>query len=277
MTSKIQKLDLRVTLKDPTEPEVWVGVATSSPTDVHGRLMGPRCRYSSTVEVAYPLRPTSRPLEGLAGIVRRAVIPEASQWEPTHPFLYEGPVELWEGDQLVEGRWVRCGIRYLHLGNRGLRLNGHLFTLRGVARNACPAEEMMQLREQGVNLLLVDVAAAPAPLWAAADAVGMLVLGKVAASRAAIAKACDQQSHPANLGWLLDRAIFADATLRGLAAPLLERRAGELIGIHADAGDAAMPEAHFRFGLPGDSGLPCLAFSPEYLPDAPGLIGTVRP
>src|SRR4051812_27257434 len=86
-------------LHDPAEPEVWITVtpAFQTPTtDVRGRLMGPRCHYASTVEVAYPLRPFARPPEGLPALARRVVIPEASLWEPQCPFLYQGPVELWE-------------------------------------------------------------------------------------------------------------------------------------------------------------------------------------
>ena len=264
-------------LKDPTEPEVWVGVVTSESAEVRGRLMGPRCRYSSTVEVAYPFRPAPRPPDGLPGIARRAIIPEASQWEPTHPFLYEGPVELWEGDRLVEERHVRCGIRYLHLGSRGLHLNGRLMTVRGVRRDGCSAEEMTTLREQGVNLVVADVAAAPAQLWADADEVGMLVLGIVRGSAEAIEQASIRQTHPCNLGWLLVPAILEEPTLRLLAAPLLEHRAGELLGLHGPPGHADYPEVQFRVGPPGDPSLPCLALSLQDLPDSPGLIGTVRP
>jgi hypothetical protein len=281
MTIKIDQLDVRIDLKDPTEPTVWIGVVAegASPSvDVRGRLMGPRCRYSSTVEVAYPWRTAPRTPAGLTGIVRRAVIPEASQWEPTHPFIYEGPVELWDGEQLCDERRVRCGIRYVHLGNRGLRLNGRLFTLRGVQRNTCSAEEMATLRDQGVNLLVVDVAQAAPQLWADADVVGIFVLGKVGASGDAIAQACARQTHPSNFGWIIDATIFDDRSLRDQAAPLLQRRAGELIGIHSSASGETPPEVQFVVGPPDSvRALPCLALSSEDLPESPGLFGTVRP
>src|SRR5436190_14007505 len=88
---------------DPGSVELWITVTPdrlTATTELRGRLMGPRCPYASTVEVAYPLRP----IPGLNGdtpgaIRRRVVIPEASLWDTESPFLYEGPIELWEGEQ----------------------------------------------------------------------------------------------------------------------------------------------------------------------------------
>jgi hypothetical protein len=185
---------------------------------------------------------------------------------------------LWDGEQLCDERQVRCGIRYMHLGNRGLRLNGCLTTLRGVQRDTCSAEEMAKLRDQGVNLLVVDVAKAAPELWADADEVGILVLGKVGASNAAIEQARTRQTHPANFGWLIDPAIFDDGKLRDQAAPLLQRRAGELIGIHGSSSAEIPPEVQFIFGAPESArDRPCLALSSADLPEAPGLLGTVQP
>jgi hypothetical protein len=281
MKPGIEKIDLHIQLRDPTEPEVWVGVVAngaSASTEVRGRLMGPRCRYSTTVEVAYPFRPAPRPPQGLEGVPRRAIIPEASAWEPTHPFLYEGPVELWDNDQRLDENVVRCGIRYLHLGSRGFRLNGRLYALRGLLRDQCPTGEMADLREQGVNLLVTEVDRSSEQLWVDADEVGMLVLGRVSASAESIERACSRQSHPANVGWLLASTIFEDASLRAFATPLLERRGGELIGIASADVEGRSSEAQFCFGGErGGEGLPWLALTSEDLPETPGLIGTVRP
>jgi hypothetical protein len=281
MSAVIEKVDLRLQLRDPTEPEVWVGVVAngaSASAEVRGRLMGPRCRYSTTVEVAYPFRPAPRPPHGLDGMPRRAIIPEASAWEPTHPFLYEGPVELWDNDQRLDEQVMRCGIRYFHLGSRGFRLNGRLCTLRGRLRDECSVAEMANLRGEGVNLLIAAVQRSSEQLWADADEVGMLVLGIVPGTAESIALACARPNHPATLGWLLDRAIFEDASLRQLAAPLLERRGGELIGVLSPDADVADSAVQFCFGAarPGE-GLPWLASTSEDLPETPGLIGVVRP
>jgi hypothetical protein len=75
--------------------------------NVRGRLMGPRCPGVSTVEVAYPLRP----LPGEAGAFQ-VLIPEPNMWSPVLPFRYEGPVEFWQGGELVGQVTLSLGLRF---------------------------------------------------------------------------------------------------------------------------------------------------------------------
>src|SRR5262249_24057998 len=151
-----------------------------------GRLMGPRCRYAWTVEVAYPLRKAPHEVRGSV-IFRRAVIPEAKLWEPASPFLYAGVVELWEGEQRLDQQEITLGLRYFSVGSRGLRLNGKLLTMRGVQRNERDVMEMLHLREKGYNLIVAEHAAASPELWANADNVGLLVLTRVPSTEQAFA------------------------------------------------------------------------------------------
>src|SRR5260221_11284590 len=102
-------------------------------TEVRGRLMGPRCVYASTVEVAYPLRaghgapaPEANPR-----IIKRVVIPEPNWWDPISPFLYEGPLELWQDGELCDQRTLRHALRTLKIGSKGLRVNGQPFSIHG--------------------------------------------------------------------------------------------------------------------------------------------------
>src|SRR4051794_31875314 len=101
MSNSILHIELTDHSLIPAEAEVRLTVVPrvlNAGTEVRGRLMGPRCRFASTVEVAYHSRPqlipTSRP-----AITLRAIIPEASFWEPQSPHLYSGPVELWQDGQ----------------------------------------------------------------------------------------------------------------------------------------------------------------------------------
>src|SRR5437763_974188 len=68
--------------------------------EFRGRLMGPRCPYATTVEIAYPLRPLPRiertSLQTVTGCI---IIPEPSLWDPVSPFLYQGPLALCEVGQ----------------------------------------------------------------------------------------------------------------------------------------------------------------------------------
>src|SRR5689334_4063070 len=95
--TNLLSVSLRDAVLSPVEADVRITFTFRRPVDgleVRGRLMGPRCRYASTVEVAYPFRPLPAPQDQVA-LPARVLIPEPSLWEPTCPFLYEGPVELW--------------------------------------------------------------------------------------------------------------------------------------------------------------------------------------
>ena len=51
----------------------------------------------------------------------RVLIPEPSPWNPASPFLYYGPVELWQAGARVDSARVTHGLRTLHLTRAGLR------------------------------------------------------------------------------------------------------------------------------------------------------------
>src|SRR5579885_2237859 len=182
MANCIRELMLHDRSRDPAEAEIWVSVVPEQitpSTEVRGRLMGPRCVYSSTVEVAYPLKPFARPLEGWPGIVRRVVIPEASLWDPQSPFLYEGPIELWEEGELCERVQVRHGLRGISLGPRGLRVNAQVVEVRGLATSTCAAAEARQLNDAGFNTVLTGIGRETEELLDVADRFGFLVLVRV--------------------------------------------------------------------------------------------------
>src|SRR3982751_515934 len=100
MANRIVKVLLEDHSLDPMSAEVWITVypETLTPkTELRGRLMGPNCPYASTVEIAYPLKPLMRSEQHPDGALRcRVAIPEPSLWDVQSPFLYSGPVELWQ-------------------------------------------------------------------------------------------------------------------------------------------------------------------------------------
>jgi hypothetical protein len=164
-------------------------------TEVRGRLMGPRCRFAGTVEVAYHLRKLSSD----RAVTLRAVIPEASLWEPQTPHLYAGPVELWQDGQRCEVVNVRHGLRYLALGPRGLRVNGHLLRLRGRRVTRLEEAAALALRESGYNLVVAPVTEESRAIWEVADRIGLFVLGR-AEGESALAE--QLTAHPSCLGWI---------------------------------------------------------------------------
>src|SRR5262245_48142127 len=126
LPADLESVTVRNRVLNPAEAELWI---TAVPRDLlsvmelRGRLMGPRCSYSTTVEVAYPLRPLPRQPDNPRQLIARVVIPEPSLWDPESPFLYQGPVEVWkDGNRWCETQ-LSHGLRQYHLGPRGLRWN----------------------------------------------------------------------------------------------------------------------------------------------------------
>ena len=124
MNNRIRQIEVRDRSTVPAEAEVWITVVpeqVTPATEVRGRLMGPRCVYAATVEVAYPLRPLPTPSERGA-LAFRIVVPEPSLWDPMSPFLYRALLELWENGQCCDRATVIHGLRRLQLDHSGLRV-----------------------------------------------------------------------------------------------------------------------------------------------------------
>jgi Glycosyl hydrolases family 2 len=179
MTNRIVKVLLEDRSLDPVSAEVWITVhpETLTPaTELRGRLMGPSCPYASTVEIAYPLSPLKRSEQQLPGALRcRVVIPEPSLWDVQSPFLYSGPIELWQDGQRIDSVSVRHGLRKMRVGPQGLLLNGKPLTLRGRVVGGPTETEALALRGEGCNLLVPRDEAEET--WDVADRFGFLVLG----------------------------------------------------------------------------------------------------
>jgi hypothetical protein len=201
---------------------LWLGV------EARGRLVGPRCVYASTVEVAYPLRMlSSRQAEG---VTARVLIPEPSLWDPTCPFLYQGPVELWDERGLVRAWEMSHGLRWLQLAPGGLRWNGQPLTLHGVAQQELVQSDAAWLRQSGYNTLLAGLPQA-ARLADAADHLGFLMLVRVSGDLDSLPAARGLGDHACFLGWLLPQEMVEDESARAAAIVQLGDRPGALLGV----------------------------------------------
>ena len=87
----IRRVHVRYRSLSPAAAEVWVSAEVAGATpgavgELHGRVMGPRCRYATTVEVAYPLRPLPPlPVRGYAPPRPMATVQAAFQFAAEHP------------------------------------------------------------------------------------------------------------------------------------------------------------------------------------------------
>ncbi|HEY7153753.1 MAG TPA: hypothetical protein VH575_07320 [Gemmataceae bacterium] len=208
MDNRIRQIEVRDRSLVPAEAEVWISVTAEQQTpttELRGRLMGPRCPYAGTVEVAHPLRslPPDRAAES-SGLTKRAIIPEACLWEPESPFLYRGPIELWQDGCRCDQIALSHGLRSLHMDERGLRINGRPLTLHGRWVTACSDAEAQVLRQAGCNLLIAPVEESTLPLWEQADRLGFFMLGCVPDDDALSWERLEMLSrHASCLGWLM--------------------------------------------------------------------------
>src|SRR5205823_5045730 len=178
MSPRIGEVTIKPVRLTPTEAElaVEIGCASSDEAcDVHGRLMGPTCLYSTTVEVAYPIRRLHLAESGPPKLVGRVVIPEPSWWDPESPFLYVAVVERWEGGAKVEEQRVPCGLRTAKPTPTGLRWNGGPLELQTKSRPTATESEWAHARAEGFNAVVVPLAVAD-PAWEYGDRVGLLIV-----------------------------------------------------------------------------------------------------
>ncbi len=229
------KLALRQQRLDPTEAEVWVSVIKDpgqSISDMDGRFVGPRCRYASTVEVAYPLRPVPHLADDPGSITKRVVIPEPSMWTPQSPFLYEVSLRTVEGDsETIE---LVHGLRMLEFKPQGISLNGQRFTPKVVAGEEWSDSQMERLRQQEVNTLLVDMHGVNLRLWDRADQLGFFIVGELSTAQSLPLTAMVGQ-HPCTLGWLIDQEMVQ------AASPMAEMAKWQRFGIRLSKPTADLP------------------------------------
>jgi hypothetical protein len=291
MANRIRAVEIRERLVDLMEPEVWVTVhpeQVTATTEVVGRLVGPRCRFAGTVEVAYPLRPFARgPLafRETPSLPRRVVIPEASYWDTESPFLYVGPVELWEEGRPCDRTELRVGLRVIQLGPRGVSVNGRPTALRGAAVRELTEGQALALREQGINLLIAPASPATAGVWDLADQIGFLVLGRVRPSPDSLRAAEARRGHPSRLGWLLELSAANAAQVPEDLRTLAAGHPGALLGVELRDPALAVPDnAHFILCPAGALSRDAAPLTKPLLVEAengsfvagPGVLGWVR-
>jgi hypothetical protein len=254
MSTAILRIDFEDRSLAPAQAEVWVRVVPQrhdAGTDVRGRLLGPRCVWASTVEVAYPLRPLPPGVRAQGeGLTMRVVIPEASLWDPESPFLYEGPIELWQDGARCERILMRHGLRAFGLSPRGLLVNGKVRTLRGLEVDRAPNEAQARgLRREGFNLLIADVARSE-EVWDEGNRLGFFVLGRITADDADTLRwAARLTRHASFLGWLAPARADCLDRLPG----------GGLVGVEMEEPSAEPPEgAAFVLGPAGPEGRPLI-------------------
>jgi hypothetical protein len=263
MDNRIREVGIWDRRLDPAEAEVCITVVPerlTSTTQVRGRLMGPRCPYATTVEVAYSLRECSRQYEseGPIRLIHRVIIPEPNFWDPQSPFLYQGPLELWQGGQCCDRVEVRHGLCVVSLGPRGLNWNGRPLTLRGVSRGRFSEDEARALHGLNRNLVLTPAADTTFDLWGTADRFGLLILNRVA-DRAELLRSSPPAECACGLGWLLGPELLNDEPVRIGVLPLADPFERRFAGVELDQPPAEPLPKQIAFVVCPEAALPALA------------------
>jgi hypothetical protein len=186
MTNRLQNVQFQIRSLSPVEAIVTVSAEAEdnfAGVELRGRLTGPTCPYSSTIEVAYPLRmdASSASPGQLSG---RVVIPEPSLWDPVSPFLYHGVVELWREREFCDRAEFRVGLRSFLVSASGVVWNGRRLELRIKSKPHLSPGELPALHRSGYNCLFLDW---PSPeLVEAAERIGFVILGRLPSSPPAV-------------------------------------------------------------------------------------------
>lgn len=178
MTNSLRELSVRLSRLTPTEAEIVLSLTCALPhatTEIRGRLMGPNCQHSTTIEIAHPVHALPRSSD--QPHLRRAhiVIPEPAWWDCESPFLYHGPIELWEHEHKIDEVRLRIGLRHAEWKGETLHWNGRPIELRSEAVAEIDDGLLHSLRERQVNSVVVPADLART-VWPIADRAGILVM-----------------------------------------------------------------------------------------------------
>ena len=172
---------------------------------------------------------------------------------------------MWQDGRLCQRVLVSHGLRKLALGPRGLVVNGQPLALRGREVASLTEGAALELREQGVNLLIAPVTAATESMWELADRIGFLVLGRIEEAENAVARITALSAHASCLGWIAeipDVGKLANAGLVGVS--LTDRPEAPLPkGVQFVMGDAGFADLGFRLLVRGATA-----------PDVRGVLGS---
>jgi hypothetical protein len=243
MANKIRRVRFIDRVLNPAEAEAVVLVEPEHETcdlEIRGRLVGPRCAYATTVEIAYPLRPTAQPSGSSAVLTKRVVVPEPNLWAQDTPFVYRGLIELWDKGCLQDQVSLSYGFRALQIGPRGLSINGSPVTVH--CAEGIPPEEttLISLRQGGYNCLLVG-AEADEVVWDWADRQGFLVLGRLSQTSAEPDRILSLGGHPSAAGWLIDSKDIRDHASSSPPQVLEEIRKRTVLGLETEEPSACVP------------------------------------
>lgn len=156
-------MEISAILTRLTPAEAVIDFDAEPDYELRGRLVGPTCEYSTTVEVAYPIR------HG------RIFIPEPAWWDTESPFLYAGPIEVWRDSIKCAEAQMRVGLSHKGTVDGRYVINGKPTPMCLDSVRAIDETDLRARRAQGRNAVLVPAALAEAA-YEIGDRIGLFVL-----------------------------------------------------------------------------------------------------
>jgi hypothetical protein len=226
----------------PAEVDIWykATVERATPgTEVRGRIVGPRCLFAETVEVASPLRSVRCKEDERASLIVRTGFANPGFWDPDTPLLYRVVAELWQDEQRCDACGFDLGFCKIEMNSGTILVNEKPFFLRGMTHLPDSIEEATARRQAGYNLVLAETG--QWNWWVRANPMGFLLLEKVKLSTLTPHYIGLVSRQPCFLGFVLGKELLDRSSWENesFLRPLQERRV--LIGLELDGPAPSLP------------------------------------
>jgi hypothetical protein len=246
----------------PAEADVWFSAVVQRVTpgaEVRGRVVGPRCLFAKTVEVAAPLRSVRHREQEEAVLIARTAFPQPGFWGLDIPLLYRVVVELWQDGQRCEVSGFDLGFRTIELGSGNVLVNKTPYLLQGMPHLPESPEEAAARRQAGYNLVLADKG--QWHWWVRANPMGFLLLEKVALATLTPQYIGLISQQPCCLGFVLGKELLdrSPSENESFLRPWQER--GVYIGLELDGPPPSLPNG-LSFLICPETVLPALLSTP---------------
>jgi Glycosyl hydrolases family 2 len=199
-------------------------------TEVRGRIVGPRCLFAETVEVASPLR-SVRSKEQLV-LIARTAFPDPGFWDPNRPLLYRVVVELWQDGKRCDVSGFDLGFRKLELDSSNVFVNKKPVPLQGMQHLPESQEEAAARRQAGYNLVLAGKGQWNG--WVRASPMGFLLLERRPLSTLTPHYIGLLSGQPCFLGFVLDKELLRRTPAENESFLRFWQERGVFIGLELD-------------------------------------------
>jgi hypothetical protein len=248
----------------PTQADIWFRAVTqrvTAGTEVRGRIVGPRCLFAETVEVASPLRSVRHREGDQVSLIARTAIPEPGFWDPLNPLLYRVVVELWQDGQRCALSGFDLGFRVVEMGSGNVFVNQKPFLLRGMRDLPQSWEEAAARRQEGYNLVLAEKW--QRNWWVRASPLGFLLLERATLSTLTPHYVDLLSQQPCFLGFVLDKELLgrSPSENENFLRSWQERRV--FIGLELDGPPPLSLPGGLSFLVCPESALPALSTTPH--------------